>query len=441
MSLHSRYNNEDVLMRAVIAGMLDVLNNQIKYDQVWSTDDVETIEVPWYYNQSGDERFMQDFYTHYGSCVPPKPVDGNFDMIPRGILTYTGSTIDEQRITSRFVQGKYVKDIGGVLEQYVSFLYSIPLQVRYDAELWFDTQLTALKVEQQIREVLFKNVTFYVYYKGMRIGCTAGFPADLLLEKNIQYSFEADNKIKLTFTIEVETYQPVFDPTTEQLASNKIKGIGINLYAAGEKSPGQIVMSSPADNLTVPKGIPLWLEWTFTKEGGIMANTSVYWLANGTNDRNTIERMIPNHEFYIWNIPEDFTEFKDPTIIWDEDPSTKAVIRDPILKVIPDTNTNEITESSFQLIENGYFLAPSDDSSINIVLEMIDDAGVISESEEGKVWVNILYNQVDATNPVTISPDTSIYFPGTVDYEEIDLQVANAADTDIFGIVNKLKIV
>ena len=115
MGLYQRYNNEDVLMRAVIAGMLDVLNNQIKYNQVWSTDDIETIEIPWYYNQSGDERFMQDFYTHYAHCVPPKPVDGNFDMIPRGILTYTGSTIDEQRITSRFVQGKYVKDIGGGL--------------------------------------------------------------------------------------------------------------------------------------------------------------------------------------------------------------------------------------------------------------------------------------------------------------------------------------
>ena len=44
MSLHQRYNNEGVLMRAVIAGMLNVLNNEIRYDQVWGNDDVEMWE-------------------------------------------------------------------------------------------------------------------------------------------------------------------------------------------------------------------------------------------------------------------------------------------------------------------------------------------------------------------------------------------------------------
>jgi len=108
MSLFQKYNNEDILIRAVIAGLLDVLNNQIKYKQVWGNepDETETISVPWFYNQSGDERFNQDFYTHYAHCMPPRPADGNFDVVPRGIITYTGSTIDAQRITSRYIQGR-----------------------------------------------------------------------------------------------------------------------------------------------------------------------------------------------------------------------------------------------------------------------------------------------------------------------------------------------
>lgn len=443
MSLFHRYNNEDVLIRAIIAGLLDVLNNKIQYRQAWGDEDLEMIEVPWFYNQSGDERFMQDFYTHYAHCLPPKPVDGNFDMIPRGSLTYTGSGIDEQRITNRFVQGRYVKDIDGILEQYVSFLYSIPLTVRFDAELWVDTQLTAFKIEQQIREVFFKNVTYYVYYKGMRVGCTAGFPADVMIDKNINYSFESDNRIKMNFTIEVESYQPVFDPTTEMLASNKMKGIGYRLYANDEKSDGAIRMIKPDDNLTLPKGIPLWLEWSFTREGGVMPNVSVYWLNHQENLRNEIELGAPNYEFYVWNIPEDFTEFDEPAIIWEEDPSTQGVqiIRDPLLKIVPNTETNEITEDSFYAIETGYFRAPSDDASINIMLEMRDDEGNISYSEDGKVWANIKYNQLDAQNPVSIAPDSSIFFPGTVDYKVIDLNVANAVNPDVFGIINKLKIV
>ena len=39
MSLFHRYNNEDVLIRAVIAGLLDVVNNKIQYRQAWGDED------------------------------------------------------------------------------------------------------------------------------------------------------------------------------------------------------------------------------------------------------------------------------------------------------------------------------------------------------------------------------------------------------------------
>ena len=139
MALQERYNNENILVRGVIAGLLNVLNNKITYEQVWSNEDVEEIKVPWFYNMSGDERFMIDFYTHYAHCLPPKPADGNFDMIPRGILTYTGSPIDPARITSRYVQGSYLKEVNGQLQTYRSFLYSIPLNCNFTCNMWLDS--------------------------------------------------------------------------------------------------------------------------------------------------------------------------------------------------------------------------------------------------------------------------------------------------------------
>ena len=347
MALFQRYNNENILTRAIIAGLLDVLNNHIQYNQVWGNDpieDIENIKVPWFYNQSGDERFMQDFYTHYAECVPPRPVDGNFDMIPRGILTYNGSGIDAQRITSRYVQGRYVKEINGKLEGFISYLYSIPLNIRFDLELWADTQITALKIEQEIREVFYKNVTYYVYYKGMRVGCTAGFPEEVTIDKNINYSFETINKIKLTFALEVESYQPVFDPTTEMPARNNIKNFTYRLYDKDEKNDGDIhdvTILSPHSGTTFPKGNPLWIDWKFTKEGGIMRNVDIYWLYEGENKPHIIDLVQPNHEYYIWNIPENFTTYKEPDIIW-EDSSTITISRSPVIKIIPDLNTKEI---------------------------------------------------------------------------------------------------
>ena len=438
MALYQKYNNEDILIRAVIAGLLDVLNNHIEYKQVWGNDDVEIIKVPWLYNQSGDERFMQDFYTHYAECLPPRPVDGNFDVIPRGIITYTGSTINAQRITSRYVQGRYVKEVDGKLESYVSFLYSIPLQIRIDCEIRVDRQITALKIEQELRETFYKTVTYYVYYKGMRVGCTVGFPEDIAIEKNIQYSFENDNPIKLTFSLEIESYQPVFDKTTEMKATTKIRGFSYDIHPIGTKN-NQIDFSitTPKEGAVIPKGIPLWIEWSYTRENYVAPKVDLYWVYTNTNERQEIARMQPNHEYFIWNIPEDFTQYVPPTMIW-ENTDQISVYREPLVKIIPDLSTGIIDSSSFTIFDNGYFSTEGiEDTSINIQLEMKDDQGQISYSPDGKVWGNIKNNLLDQ-----IMVDGSILFPGTIDYNDIDIHLLNSNDPDgPFEVVNNIRIV
>jgi len=440
MALYQKYNNEDILVRAVLAGLLDVLNNHIEYKQVWGNDDVEIVQVPWFYNQSGDERFMQDFYTHYAECMPPRPVDGNFDMIPRGVITYTGSTINAQRITSRYVQGRYVKEVDGKLESYVSFLYSIPLQIRIDCEMWTDRQVTALKIEQEIRETFYKTVTYYVYYKGLRVGCTVGFPEDIAIEKNVQYSFEADNKIKLTFSLEIESYQPVFDKTTEMKATTKIKGFNYDIHPIGIKNTQtQFQMTTPQEGATIPKGIPLWIQWSYTRENYVLPKVDLYWVYVGTNERQEIDRMQPNHEYYIWNIPEDFTKYVQPTIIW-ENTNSISVFKEPLIRIIPDLNTNLIDSSSFIIFSNGYFSTSGvDDASINIQLEMKDDAGQIHYSQDGTIWANIKNNILDS---ISVS-DPSLLYPTTIDYNNIDIILvdSNHPDNDQFGVINNIRIV
>lgn len=441
MSLFNTYNNENILIRSVLAGLLDLLNNQIKYEQAWANDDIEEVTVPFYYNQSGDERFNQDFYTHYGQCMPPKLVDGNFDMIPRGAITYNGSSISSNRITSRYVQGRYLKEVDGQLESFVSFLYSIPLTVRISCEIWLDRQITSLKVEQAIREVFYKTKTFYSYFKGMRVGSTVGFPDDIAIEKNIQYSFESDNKIKLTFELEIETYQPVFDPTTEMKANSKIKSIGYSLYPVQEKTNiNLITVTSPKEGAIIPKGIPIWIEWSANDKGKITNKVNLQWNYYGENDLFDLQLMIPNHEYFVWNVPDAFTNYKEPFVIWEED-NTISISRQPQIKIIPDLITNEIKSSSFTLINEGYFITNNDDASINISLEMKDDSGNISYSPDGAIWANVKYNVIDITNPISIDPDVSIYFPGTIDFKHIDLRISNSYDTDTFGIINNIKIV
>jgi hypothetical protein len=438
MSLNNKYNTDDVFSRAISAGLLRVLNS-IKYTQTWSNNDIEEIDVPFFYNSSGDERFKQDFFTFYGISCGPKPIDGQFDRIPRGSLTYTGSPISAQRITSRFVQGKYIREVNGKLQTFSSFLYSIPLSPTFACEIWSDTYTTALKIEQAIRETFYKTVTYYVYFRGMRVGCTIGFPETIGIEKNINYSFESDNKIKITFDLEGETYQPVFDPTTEQDANNYMRGIGFRLYDNDEKNDGNIWVTSPSEGTTLPKGLPIMIDFNYKNEGAVINRVDAFWANTGETEWNSIERMVPNHMFYIWDIPNDFTSFKDPQIIYEED-SSMSIYRSPVIRVLPDVCTNEINSNSFHVLDEGYFLTPIPDTSIGVILEMRDDQDRVSYTGDNAISLNITGYKIDSNNLIA-HLDACIYFPGTVNYKVVDIIIANSVNNEVFGKVENIIVI
>jgi hypothetical protein len=366
-------------------------------------------------------------------------------MIPRGIITYNGSSIDAQRITSRYVQGRYVKEVDGKLESYVSFLYSMPLKVRIACEIRADRQITALKIEQEIRETFYKTLTYYTYYKGMRVGCTVGFPEDIAIEKNIQYSFEADNPIKLNFDLEIETYQPVFDKTTEMKATTIIKGINYDIQKGGQpKQPGNIDVITPIEGAVIPKGIPLWLEWSYNRELYVIPKVDVFWLYTDTNERFTVDKLQLNTEFYIWNIPNNFTKYIEPTIIWENRDKNNfadavAVSRSPFIKIIPDLSTNVISSSSFRVLDPGYFYSPAN-ASINLQLEMKDpQTGAISYTGDGSIWGTITNNYLD---PSIYTTPGIIYPGGPIDFKIIDLHIANSNFPEKnFGIAHHITIV
>jgi len=442
MSIQTHYNNEDIFSRSIIAGMLQVLNFNVEYQQIWGNknDDIEKINLPWLYNQSGNERFMQDFYTQYADCHFPRKIDSEVDIVPRGVLTYTGSTIAAQRVTSRFVQGQYLKEIDGKLQTYSSFLYSIPLTMTFDCDVIIDNYTNALKIEQAIRETFYKTVTFYTYFRGMRVGSTVGFPEQYAIEKQIKYSFDTDNKIRLlTFQLEVETYQPIFDKTVEMNANNTMKGIGYRVFDNQEKSDGRIDIVYPSSGLTIPKGSSSLIEFNCTKTGDIISKVDVYWSNSGGNERNLIERGVINNEYYIWNIPYDFTDFIDPKIIWEENDDI-VINRRPILKIIPDIVTKQINLSSFYVLDQGYFLSKTEDTSINIILEMKDTQNKVVYTNDNAISINIVGYMIDKNNPIAYI-DTSLYFVGNIDYKVIDIQIANSVNTDIFGVVKNIKIV
>lgn len=57
--LYESRNTDNVFIRNIVGGLLNVLNNRLKYTQVWSDTETETVNVPFFYNLgTNDERLI-----------------------------------------------------------------------------------------------------------------------------------------------------------------------------------------------------------------------------------------------------------------------------------------------------------------------------------------------------------------------------------------------
>ena len=414
------YNTDDILIRNVIAGVLSILNNNINYDQVWGKDIVEIVTLPWFFDMgnSSSERFLQDNFTYFGEqCF--KKIDGNFDMLPRGVLSYVSTSIDSGNITNRFVEGKYSRFEDGKLTTYKSFLYSIPLTLRLKAEIWVDTFGNVLKIEQAIREALYRNKTFYVMFRGMKIGCCMGMPDDYSSEKTTDFSFQTstgEQKLKISFEIVVETYQPVFDRTMEVPSDCVMSGIGFDVVYGNEEERKNIQLT--CDEAMVAGAITR-IKWNHSSNKSDFSSVNIEYAKIKDEDGKEVNNVeyypivmgLSNQTDYYWEVPIELSSsITKYNIIFNESDNVK-IIREPIIKVLP--IDNKITNDSFIVIEPGYFVVTNEDESGKCSIPIsfsykkktrfskINDFGVL----------NLKWGKIDESNPITLKKN--------VDFENI----------------------
>lgn len=335
MAYNQKYNTDNVFSRAVLVGMINLLNNKIQFSNVIDNDTQDVIEVPWFPNQAGDERFMQDFFLHWQDCQHPKLATGNYDIIPRGILTLSSESINDSALTHRFIRGKRVKEVNGQLQTFNAYLNSIPLTYNFDCEIKADTYLDAMKITQTIREIFYATQVFYTSFNGFKIPCQVGFPGDYSIEKTFDYSYGDDTDVTITFSLELETYQPVMDKTSEMHDANRMNAINpsyipINL-SDGNADPNDVILPNESRSIIITSPISgdsdysestMIIEWQST--GTILRNDIYYTLDSGTT-WVTIQRNIINRGFYPWSIPSFNPKF--PYFVLDQEPDIQGKFR------------------------------------------------------------------------------------------------------------------
>ena len=217
MSFNDRYNTDDVHMRAVLVGLINLLNKNVVIEQVISDTESTSVPIPFYPAMANQERFMQDFYMHYHPDCKTGYAEGNYDQIPRGVISLSSFTIDSASLTNKFVRGTYHREVDGQIKAFSDYINIIPLRMSYDIEIITGSVLEAFKIVQEFIATFYKAATYQVSYKGFRVPCQVGFAQDYTIEKPVEFSFGDDKQIKVNFPIELETYQPVVgDPFSQR---------------------------------------------------------------------------------------------------------------------------------------------------------------------------------------------------------------------------------
>jgi hypothetical protein len=173
----------------------------------------------------------------------------------------------------------------------------------FDVQITTDTNLDAFKIQQSIIEVFYKTQVYSVSFKGFRVPCQVGFPEDYGIEKTFEFTYETENKIQIKFTLAVETYLPVIDPTTTRKNSNRITtegGPGLAIGIINEKDIYKFNFSSPTPNATYFSGYRLPIMWNST---GTILRVNLYYRIGGSSDWVMLARAVDNNGQYDWAVP------------------------------------------------------------------------------------------------------------------------------------------
>jgi|688.fasta_scaffold07808_14 hypothetical protein len=215
-------NSDNVFFRGLVVAFINALNDRIRYDVIVSPTETRPFSLDFYFSIVGDGRFIQDNFINMDNCKFDF-ADGNYDPIPRGVVSIAGIEMPEDSLTNNYVRIEYQKLVDGAMKTYSAQAIAVPLRVSFQVDIIVDILLDYFRIAQVAFSEFFKTIPFSFRYESIRIPARAMIPAPLPGEKPYSYSYSDDQRIKMGFTIEVETYLPVIDATTEFFKGNSIQ--------------------------------------------------------------------------------------------------------------------------------------------------------------------------------------------------------------------------
>jgi len=254
------FNKDDVLLRNVIIGVLSTLHNKLSWYNKTSNTQKTQIDIPFFFQTTGDERFLQDMFLQDIVYDPEKTIaETVYNKIPRAIVEMTGVEIDPAKLSNQSVRGTYNKEVeDGTTKSYNAEFIPIPLNITMDISIIVDTMLDQFKAVESIIRNIYKDSTFQINVGGIRIPGSFSVPEGTTMDRTIEFrSGTTDTKeTKVVFSIDVIIEYPVFKNAengfvgaadTEMFNGNRMVRIsGFNQWGGQDSNGNSIIGSTGA---------------------------------------------------------------------------------------------------------------------------------------------------------------------------------------------------
>jgi len=209
-----KFNWDDVFLRDLTMCVLDTLEGRVKWVNKFTSGDVD-VNVPFYYSMTGDERFLLDAFTD-DIASTNRFVELNTDQIPRGHITLSNWQIRSDEFRNPNIWLRNVVEDNVEVKRTLNKVRAIPITATYDMSILLKTEVDVFKCSQAIMNTLWLYKFMYFEYNYMNIDAVMLQPDTNAIEITREKNLKSDgNVIKMSATLEVQTFYPAFLTTVE----------------------------------------------------------------------------------------------------------------------------------------------------------------------------------------------------------------------------------